>query len=148
MGRTSDGLRGLDALENEAALWEESGEEFASVSVELLRRWVREAREGATPTCENVGGERHVFECSRCGGYTTGFGSKGRWAVDLGAVRYAMGRAGLGTWRALATAAGLSENTTWNVCTGRRRNPSASTMCAIATALGCDVMDLMREVGE
>lgn len=73
MGRTSDGLRGLDALENEAALWEESGEEFASVSVELLRRWVREAREGAAPACENVGGERHAFECSRCGGYTTEF---------------------------------------------------------------------------
>lgn len=73
MSRTSEGLRGLDALENEAALWEESGEECASVSVALLRRWAREAREGAAPTCENVGGEDWAFRCSRCGGYTTEF---------------------------------------------------------------------------
>lgn len=72
----------------------------------------------------------------------------GRWEVDLGAVRYAMRRAGMRTWGDLARAARLSENTAWNVCTGRRPHPSAATMCSIARALGCDVMDLMGEVGK
>lgn len=43
----TEGPRGLDALEAEADGWEATGEEYASIAVVLLRRWVDEAREDA-----------------------------------------------------------------------------------------------------
>ena len=65
------------------------------------------------------------------------------WKLDIGAVHYAMDRAGFLTMAELSAASGIPATTVRQVVRGKVKYPSASIMCAIASALGCDVMDLM-----
>lgn len=65
------------------------------------------------------------------------------WMVDVDAIRYAMDRAGFLTMAELSAASGIPATTVRQVVRGKVKYPSASIMCAIASALGCDVMDLM-----
>lgn len=74
----------------------------------------------------------------------TGYRGPSAWAVDADAVFYAMRRRGLETLDSLAGAAGVSYATLHHALSGETARPSADTMCRVAEALGCDVMDLME----
>jgi hypothetical protein len=65
------------------------------------------------------------------------------WVPDVEAIRYAMDRAGYKTIASLGAATGILPNTIWLVLRRKVKHPAASTMCAIAVALDCDVLDLM-----
>lgn len=77
-----------------------------------------------------------------------------RWTIDRDALLYAARRKGW-TRRVhgeevvnatrLGAAAGIPPSTAMYALNDGRARPSASVMCSIARALGCDVMDLMRE---
>ena len=67
------------------------------------------------------------------------------WMLDLDAVHYAMDRAGFLTMAELSAASGIPATTVRQVVRGKVKYPSASIMCALASALGCDVMDLMAD---
>ena len=65
--------------------------------------------------------------------------------VDRDALRYAMRRAGYHDARQLGQDSLVSDSTIQRMVDGERLGVQASTMCQLAVALGCDVLDLMRE---
>ena len=71
-------------------------------------------------------------------------GFAAHWVPDAAAVRYAMRRAGYRLGGELASACGLDKSVVNAVLRGEKRHVSASTMCDLAAALRCDVMDLMK----
>ncbi len=74
-------------------------------------------------------------------------GFAAHWVPDAVAVRYAMRRAGYLIGAELASACGLDRSVVNAVLRGEKPHVSASTMCDLAAALGCDVMDLMKPNG-
>jgi len=74
-------------------------------------------------------------------------GFAAHWVPDAAAVRYAMRRAGYLLGAELASACGLDRSVVNAVLRGEKPHVSASTMCDLAAALGCDVMDLMKPNG-
>ncbi len=78
-----------------------------------------------------------------------------RWRIDADALGYACKKAGYwhryrGEWRPnikrLASASGHSESVVSGMLDGITRQPSVDVLCDLATTLGCDVLDLVREV--
>ncbi len=78
-----------------------------------------------------------------------------RWRIDAEALSYACRKAGYwhryrGEWRPniarLSRDFGHNEAVLWNVLNGCTRAPSVDVLCDLATTLGCDVLDLVKEV--
>lgn len=74
-------------------------------------------------------------------------GHAAHWVPDAAAVRYAMRRAGYLQGVELASACGIDKSVVNAVLRGEKPHVSASTMCDLAAALRCDVLDLMKPNG-